>query len=462
MPASRFLSVSALAALTLAGAAPQPPTRPAPPQAPHAAAPSAPLLPPAPWAQADPADSIYRAARAALNGGDYARAARLFHSIPERYARSAYAPDALYWEAFALYRSGGSDDLHRAESALVRQREAYPKAATRGDADALLTRVRGALARLGDADAAASVTREATAGAGCATDDDNDLRVAALNALLQMDADRALPVLRQVLARRDSCSAPLRRKAVFLVSQKRTPETEDILTGVARNDPDPEVREQAVFWLSQVPTDKAVSALEDVLRTSRDPSLREKALFALSQHSSPRASELLRSFAQDDAQPQDIRSKAIFWIGQRSSAENARFLRALFTRLQQPELKERTLFALSQMSGEGNERWLLDIARDGQQAIEVRKKALFWAGQSHALPAADLAGLYDSLAEREMKEQMIFVLAQRPNGEGLDKLIDIARHDQDVELRKKAIFWLSQSHDPRVVKVLQDIIGGGQ
>ena len=45
--------------------------------------------------------------------------------------------------------------------------------------------------------------------------------MAALNALLQMDADRALPILRRVLARRDTCSEILRRKAVFLVAQKQ-------------------------------------------------------------------------------------------------------------------------------------------------------------------------------------------------------------------------------------------------
>lgn len=36
------------------------------------------VTPPAPWAQQDPADSLYRAARRALNGNQYARAAQLF------------------------------------------------------------------------------------------------------------------------------------------------------------------------------------------------------------------------------------------------------------------------------------------------------------------------------------------------------------------------------------------------
>ncbi|HNC95112.1 MAG TPA: hypothetical protein PKW90_03245, partial [Myxococcota bacterium] len=48
-----------------------------------------------------------------------------------------------------------------------------------------------------------------------------------------IDADRAIPILKKVLARREKCSEVLRRKAVFLVSQKRTDETESILLDAA-------------------------------------------------------------------------------------------------------------------------------------------------------------------------------------------------------------------------------------
>ena len=57
-----------------------------------------------------------------------------------------------------------------------------------------------------------------------------------------------------------------------------------------------------------------------------------------------------------------------------------------------------------------------------------------------------------------MKEQMIFVLSQRRDGKALDKLMSIARNDPDREMRKKAMFWLGQSHDPRVSSFLADII----
>jgi tetratricopeptide (TPR) repeat protein len=428
------------------------------------------VLAPEPWANADPADSLYRLAREALSRGDYKRAAEIFHRIPERFPQSAYAGEALYYEAFSLYRSGGDDDLSSARDRLNQLKQKYPKV-VKSDATTLLTRVCGELAKRGDESCAASIestaqgtnevgagdSRATQAGRNCPSDDDEgDDRIAALNALLQMDAERAMPILQKVLARRDPCSAGLRRKAVFLVSQKRTDQTANILMGVARSDPDQEVREQAVFWLSQVPG--STGLLEQILKGNDNQDIKEKALFSISQQNEPRAQQILRDFALRDNENSDLREKAIFWLGQRRSTENTEFLRNLYSRLTDGDLKEKVLFSLSQQRGAGNEQWLMNIAVNPKEDIELRKKALFWAGQS-GVATSELSSLYARMGDTEMKEQMIFVFSQRQHdGAAMDKLFDIAKNEKDAELRKKAIFWLGQSRDPRVQQFLMDLI----
>jgi hypothetical protein len=62
------------------------------------------------------------------------------------------------------------------------------------------------------------------------------------------------------------------------------------------------------------------------------------------------------------------------------------------------------------------------------------------------------------MREQEMKDQMIFVLSQRRDRDALDKLMSIARNDPDREMRRKAMFWLGQSKDPRVTAFLTDMI----
>lgn len=419
-------------------------------------------VPPAPWGQAGPADSLYRLGREAINRGDFRRAAELFEEISDDYPRSQYAADALYWRAFALYREGDEDDLREALRALDRQRSRFPRASTIGDARQLAIRIRGALAQQGDVESAEEVSRAAGRNRACVrNDDDSEIRAAAMNALLQMDAEGALPIIRQVLQKRDECSIPLREKAVFLLSQKRSADTEALLIDVVRNDPASSVREQAVFWMGQVKTDRAAALLEEIATASPDVDLRAKAIHALHEHGSPRAAALLRRLAENAQTPEEVREQAIFWIGQRRSQENADFLRSLFARLGRDErsedIRKKVMFSLSQMRGFGNDRWLLGIAVDDANSAELRGHALFTAGQA-GIPGSDLAALYDRLSNSQVKEKLIWVMSESKDRVATDKLVAIAQSDPDREMRKTALFWLGQKNDPRVRQILLDIL----
>jgi TolA-binding protein len=440
-------------------------------------------VPPAPWAQQDPADQLYREARQELNRSRYARAAELFAQIRSRYPGSTYAGDSYYWQAIALSRRDTDEALKEALELLTLQSRRAPDARTRRDADQLEVRICGELARRGDSDCAEMINSKARAAMAPEApvvaprparpprapqvrvnvnvrqrcDNEDDTQVAALNALLSMDEAKALPILKKVLARRDEASLCLRRKAVFLVSQHEGPETERILLDAARNDPDGEVREQAVQWLSQVDSPAAVAALDSILRSATDPALQDKAIFALSQQDSPRARQALKDFALKGGVSSDLRQKAIFWIGQGDDPDRVGFLRSLFTQLRDMESRDKILFSMSQVEGRESQRWLLSVASDVNENIELRKKALFWVGQSD-IPATELFTLYEKMPSREMKEQLIFVYSQRDERAAVDKLFDIARNEKDGELKKKAIFWLGQSDDPRVPAFLERLL----
>ena len=443
--------------------------------------------PPAAWAQQDPADQIYRDARKELNRGRFATAADLFAGIYKKYPRSTYAGDAYYWQAYALSKRDNDESLRQALSVLKLQKVKAEGASSRRDAEQLRIRICGELAKRGDADCAAEINetaREAMVAVAVPTaprpaaaprpprgvtvhqtrrgtrcDNEDDTQSAALNALLQMDGDKALPILKKVLARRDEGSVCLRRKAVFLVSQHEGPETERILLDAARTDPDGEVREQAVQWLSQVDSPAAVAALDSILRSADDPALQDKAIFALSQQDSPRARQALKDFALRAGVSSDLRQKAIFWIGQGDDPDRSGFLKTLYSQLKDQESREKILFSMSQIDGRESQRWLLQVAGDVNENIELRKKALFWVGQSD-IPATELFTLYERMPSREMKEQLIFVYSQRDERAAVDKLFDIAQKESDRELRKKAIFWLGQSDDPRVPAFLERLLDG--
>ena len=441
----------------------------------------------------DPADSLYRAAREALNRGDYKRAAAMFRDVERKYPQSQYVADAMYYQAFALSRTGNERDLRTALDVLKEQQRRFPDAPSGTDAGTLAVRIQGALAHRGDPEAMRQLIEAAGTGSGSSVgsgsgtgsggsaaggagigagrggrsgssacpseDDDDDIRMAALNALLQMDSERAIPILKQVLAKRDECSVALRRKAVFLVAQKQSDESATILLDAARNDPDVEVRRQAVFWLSEVHSDRALNALDSILNGSKDEEVQEKALFALSNTNTARGTEILRTYAQSNA-PEELRAKAVFWLGQssRRSSDNTAFLESLFDKTSSEEIQNAIIQAMSEAPGDEGARWMLGIVQNSKQPVETRKKALFWAGQRRGIDINTLLALYPKLDDQELKEHFIFVLSERREAAATDKLIEIAKSDKDVEMRKKALFWLAQKNDPRAKQLLMEII----
>ncbi len=103
---------------------------------------------------------------------------------------------------------------------------------------------------------------------------------------------------------------------------------------------------------------------------------------------------------------------------------------------------------------------LIAIAKDNDRPREARKNAVFWLGQA----AGDEAtSMLDSIAtdrtgDRDVREQAIFALSQRPRDEGVPALLRIARTSKDPALRKKAMFWLGQSGDPRALVLFEEIL----
>lgn len=103
---------------------------------------------------------------------------------------------------------------------------------------------------------------------------------------------------------------------------------------------------------------------------------------------------------------------------------------------------------------------LLRIAREARISQRVRRSAVFWLGQA----AGDAAtrGLTDLIdargVDRDVKESAVFALSQRPRDEGVPALIRIVRGNADPELRRKAVFWLGQSDDPRALALFEELL----
>lgn len=103
---------------------------------------------------------------------------------------------------------------------------------------------------------------------------------------------------------------------------------------------------------------------------------------------------------------------------------------------------------------------LIKIARNPDLPRESRTQSVFWLGQAAGDAAtANLNSLVlDNSVDREVREQAVFALSQRPHDEGVPALIAVAKTNKDPEIRKKALFWLGQSGDPRALDLFEQLL----
>ncbi|MGH7654780.1 MAG: HEAT repeat domain-containing protein [Gemmatimonadaceae bacterium] len=103
---------------------------------------------------------------------------------------------------------------------------------------------------------------------------------------------------------------------------------------------------------------------------------------------------------------------------------------------------------------------LLTLAKDDSRTKSVRTQAVFWvsqaAGEKATAGLVDVVG--DAAADQDVRLQAVFALSQRPKDEGVPALLDVAKGSKDPKIRKRAIFWLGQSGDPRAVAYFESVL----
>ena len=470
---------------------------------------------PVAWAQGDPADSLYRQARDQFNRGDYRKAAELFKSLPQKFTGSVYIADAQYYQAFSLYRVGGTPELQEALAVLEARKPATSKlpvnprrggsvSASSGDRATAksigasagtgagvgsgvssngttnytyntdrLTYAFGQGSRINDAAGLAArianvlssrglsndpaVKRALAAGGNSCDQEDQSVKAEALSALMQNDAETGRQMAIKILANKDDCSAPLRRNAVMLVGNRHDDAAAGVLIPVAKSDPSPSVRMSALEYLIRVQTDAAVNAVIEITRTSDDKQVQRAAIRALAQSTNVRARAEIRTIVENNTADEALRTSVIDGLDRdRMTVDDATWLRGLYTRTTSVRVKERIVSALSRAGDDANNQWLLALVRNEDESLDARTMALEHVGRTMDL--ATLNKMYDASSQRPIREAVMNLLSERKEPEALDKIVDIAKNGTDVEMRRRAINILSRSKDPRASKLLLQLV----
>ncbi len=219
------------------------------------------------------------------------------------------------------------------------------------------------------------------------------------------------------------------------------------------------VSESLVTAIAVHDTPEVIPVLENLIRTETAEKIRKSAVFWLGQIPGGN-SDLLASLARNPQESVEIRKQAVFAIGAGKQPNALATLESLFTEVTDRAVKRQILFAATLTPETERATAFLLAAVSNQSDVEVRKQAVFWLGQRAGKRVAEQLGAIAEKADNqtEIQNQAVFAISQRPKEEKLPLLMKIAQTHPKIEVRKKAMFWLGQIDDPRVVEFFRETL----
>lgn len=241
-------------------------------------------------------------------------------------------------------------------------------------------------------------------------------------------------------------------------SSARTTQTTDLLLGIARDKNETqELRRQALNLLARVGHGTGIPALMQLASDNRDSWTAEQSMRALAQSDDPRAREFLRKQVRRSDLSDAILTAVIRGLGgSQATGQDIELLRSSFATVPSDRARTSIMEVIAQHRTAADTQWLLDIARDVQQSVDTRRRALDLVARS-TNGATKALTLYDTMNDPTLKEALIRIYGQSSDRASVDKLISIAKTDSSYTLRRRAVASLSKTQDPRALQALQEI-----
>jgi len=277
-------------------------------------------------------DRLYESGQNSLDNSQWNAALTSFNQVAAN--GGSRADGALYWKAYTLNKLGRRDE---AMAAIAELRKTYASSRWLDDANALEIEVKQA--------AGQNVSPEAQT--------DEELKLMALNALVNSDPDRAFPLLENLL--KSSQSLRLKERALFVLAQNSAPRAHQLLEQVARGNGNPDLQLKAIQYLGTTGRRQGGGqTLFEIYGVTNDDNIKRALLRALLTAGD---TDHLMQVVKTEKSP-ELRAQGIRYLS--SKAETGDSLVTLWATEQDQQVKRAILDSLN---GQQNAKALVDLAR---------------------------------------------------------------------------------------------------
>jgi HEAT repeat protein len=322
--------------------------------------------------------------------------------------RGRRSEGALYWKAFSQSKLGNQSG---ALASCADLRKTYPQSRWLKECGALEIQLRGG-----------------SRGEESASSEDDDLKLLALNQLMDRDEERALPLVEKFL--NNTRSERLRERALFVLAQSQSPKAQQIIGDIARGKSHPELQEKAVQYIGIHGGRRGLDTLAEIYASSNSIPVKRKILQAYG-ISDDRAHLLTAARSETNS---DLQRAAVQGLGVAGAKQE---LRQLYQETKSSEMKSHILDA---MIVDGDDEYFAQVAKSEQDPA-LRRKAIRGIGISGGRGAGPaLVAIYQQYQDPETKRAALEGLFVSDNAKAL---VDLARQEKDRDMRRRIVEKLS-------------------
>ncbi len=364
----------------------------------------------------------YREGQRALEEEDWDSASRIFRKVAAGGGSEVDA--ALYWKAYADWKAQRKKESVEGLRQLL---SSHPESPWADDAKALELEIRGVKGSKGAEEV-----------------EDEELKLYALDGLMQVEPDRAVPILEKLL--RGDASPRIQERALFVLSQSDSPRAREIVVRIAKTGQPIELRRKAIHTLGIAGAPEDLAALAVIARdTSAPPEIRDAVIDA---YIIANRGDDLASLAKSDPDAR-VRGKAIDALG---ALGDDGALRQLFSTEKDPQLRYKLLEAFG-VAGDVDS--LVQAAKDPDP--QLRRKAIEGLGitdQPEATRA--LREMYARFSDPDDKRKVLEAFMIQGEAQ---TLVELFRAEKDPSLKKAILRQLALMDDPEATRVILDVLG---
>jgi hypothetical protein len=331
---------------------------------------------------------------------------------------------ALYWKAYAQNKQGKRE---AAVTTIADFKRRFPQSRWLKDVNALEIEVRQSTGQpVRDTDHS-----------------DCDLKMLAIQGLMNIDPERAVPLLEKVL---NGATCPKEKsKALFVIAQSGSPQSREILGRIARGQSNPDLQRKAVEYLGIFGGAESRKTLAEVYASSSDASVKRAIL-----RSYMIGGDHERLFAAAKGEKDEsLRREAIRQLG---LVHGTSELEQLYQAETSTDVRREILQAFFLA---GDSAKLLQAAQS-EKDRELRRAAIRNLGLVHSNDSGKaLQAIYAKETDREVREEVLNAFFLQNNAAAL---VAIARAEKDPELKKTAVQKLSLMHSKEGTDYLMELL----